>query len=77
MGSQITEGELVGCFSNLLQDSEAEVRAASAKNIAGYIKIVKNDVFTSDLLPLLSTLAQDTAPTVRGAVLLSHFILAK
>lgn len=66
MGSQITESELLACFTNLLQDAEAEVRAASAKNLSGYITIVKSELFTSEILPLLSTLSQDTAPNVRS-----------
>lgn len=92
MGTQITESELLGCFTNLLQvrlqwildwlcdqplthndvllahsqDAEAEVRAAAAKNLSGYISIVRIDLFSSEILPLLSTLSQDTAPNVRS-----------
>jgi hypothetical protein len=49
-----------------VQDSEAEVRAAAAKNLSGYISIIKNELFTSEILPLLSSLSQDTAPNVRS-----------
>ncbi|KAJ0401396.1 hypothetical protein P43SY_000039 [Pythium insidiosum] len=76
MGQQITESELLACFTNLLQDGEAEVRAASAKNIAGYITIVRNELFMNDILPLLSTLSQDTAPNVRTAVSIACMELA-
>lgn len=69
MGSHITESELLACFTNLLQDAEAEVRAASAKNLSGYITIVKSELFSSEILPLLSTLSQDTAPNVRSTSL--------
>ncbi|CAH0485343.1 unnamed protein product [Peronospora farinosa] len=64
----ITESELLGCFINLLQDAEAEVRTAAAKNLSGYISIIKSELFTSEILPLLSALSQDTAPNVRTAV---------
>ena len=47
------------------------MRAAAAKNIAGYITVVRNEVFSSEVLPLLSTLSQDTAPNVRSTSL-SH-----
>ena len=66
MGAQITESELVACFSNLLQDNEPEVRAASAKNLSGYITIVKPDLFNAEIVPLLPSLAQDTASNVRS-----------
>ncbi|GMF11870.1 unnamed protein product [Phytophthora lilii] len=72
MGTQITESELLGCFSNLLQ---AEVRAAAAKNLSGYISIIKSELFSSEILPLLSALSQDTAPNVRSTFLLLRFVL--
>ena len=74
MGAHITETELLSCFANLLQDAEAEVRAAAAKNLAGYITIVKADLFASEVLPLLSTLSQDTAPNVRSESRLLSFL---
>lgn len=49
-----------------LKDAEAEVRAAAAKNLSGYISIIKSELFTSEILPLLSALSQDTAPNVRS-----------
>ncbi|KAF1332530.1 Serine/threonine-protein phosphatase, partial [Globisporangium splendens] len=57
-------------------DAEAEVRAASAKNLSGYITIVKSELFSSEVLPLLSTLSQDTAPNVRTAVSIAIMELA-
>lgn len=66
MGAQITESDLLSCFSNLLQDGEAEVRAAAAKNLSGYITVVRAELFSSEILPLLSSLSQDTAPNVRS-----------
>jgi hypothetical protein len=42
------------------------VRAAAAKNLSGYISIVRIELFSSEILPLLTTLSQDTAPNVRS-----------
>ncbi|KAI9917812.1 hypothetical protein PsorP6_013078 [Peronosclerospora sorghi] len=59
---------ITDCFSNLLQDAEAEVRAAAAKNLSGYVLIIKSELFSRELLLLLSALSQDTSPNVRTAV---------
>jgi len=40
LGKNITLSDGLGSFCNLLQDAEAEVRAAAAKNIGGYLDLV-------------------------------------
>lgn len=55
-----------GCLTDCAKDAEAEVRAATAKNLSGYVSIVSTDLFSSEILPLLSALSQDTAPNVRS-----------
>ncbi|KAI9910105.1 hypothetical protein PsorP6_010689 [Peronosclerospora sorghi] len=75
-GQPITESELLSFFSNLPHDAEAEVRAAAAKNLSGYVLIIKSELFSSELLLLLSALSQDTAPNVRTAVSIACMELA-
>ena len=76
MGSQITESELLSCFSNLLQDNEPEVRAGSTKNLPGYVTIVKSELFGTEIIPLLSSLAEDTAPNVRSKSMLTFLAIS-
>ncbi|KAI9909649.1 hypothetical protein PsorP6_015123 [Peronosclerospora sorghi] len=63
-------------YDAILQDAEAEVRAAAAKNLSGYVLIIKSEPFSSQLLLLLSALSQDTAPNVRTAVSIACMELA-
>ncbi|KAI9915349.1 hypothetical protein PsorP6_008101 [Peronosclerospora sorghi] len=47
------------------RDVEAEVRAADAMNLSGYVSIIKSELFSSELFLLLSALSQDTAPNMQ------------
>ncbi|KAF0698479.1 Aste57867_10902 [Aphanomyces stellatus] len=68
MGPNIAEGELLHHFVQLLQDAEAEVRAAAAKNISGFAGLIKQSAFMGEIFPQIQPLSQDVAPNVRTAV---------
>lgn len=65
MGTDITTSDLLPSFVLLLQDAEAEVRAAAVKSVAGYCDLVGVSMFVSEIMPMLLLLAQDTAQNVR------------
>lgn len=57
---------MLGTYVLLLQDSEAEVRAAACKNVASYLDVIDQDSFIDQIVPLLEGLVEDAAPNVRG-----------
>lgn len=68
MGINITMADMLGSFLNLLQDAEAEVRTAAAKNVAGYCHLVGVEPFVLEVVPALQVLAQDTVQNVRSSL---------
>ena len=57
---------LFQCFSSLLKDQEAEVRAAAADNIARMAQLGGQDCFASHIAPALPGLADDPVVEVRS-----------
>ena len=57
---------LFSCFSTLLQDQEAEVRAAAAENVARMTQLGGQDSFASHIAPALPGLADDPVVEVRS-----------
>jgi len=60
------QAEVFKLFAGLLQDSEAEVRAAAVENIARMAQIGGADLFQSHITPLLSALSDDLVMEVRS-----------
>eukprot|EP00565_Helicotheca_tamesis_P001942 CAMPEP_0185726158 /NCGR_PEP_ID=MMETSP1171-20130828/2218_1 /TAXON_ID=374046 /ORGANISM="Helicotheca tamensis, Strain CCMP826" /LENGTH=589 /DNA_ID=CAMNT_0028394457 /DNA_START=3 /DNA_END=1772 /DNA_ORIENTATION=+ len=58
--------EVFNCFSSLLQDAEAEVRAAAVESVARMTQLGGPDLFTSHIAPLLPNLADDPVMEVRS-----------
>lgn len=58
--------ELFQCLSNLLQDAEAEVRAAAVTNIAKMTRLGGSDLFTTHIAPTLPQLGDDPVMEVRS-----------
>uniref|UniRef100_A0A6S9ACQ1 TOG domain-containing protein n=2 Tax=Ditylum brightwellii TaxID=49249 RepID=A0A6S9ACQ1_9STRA len=58
--------DVFNCFSSLLQDAEAEVRAAGVENIARMTQLGGPDLFLSHIAPLLPSLADDPVMEVRS-----------
>lgn len=58
--------EIFSCFSSLLQDAEAEVRAAAVENIARMAQLGGPDLFQSHVAPSLPSLADDPVMEVRS-----------
>ena len=66
MPSQIERlNEVFVCFSTLLQDAEAEVRASAVNNLAKLAKL-GDELFSQHLSPLLPALADDPVMEVRS-----------
>jgi serine/threonine-protein phosphatase 2A regulatory subunit A len=68
MGDNITMSDGLGSFCNLLQDAEAEVRAAAAKNISGYLDLIGVENFVAEIVPTMQVLGEDMAQNVRVVV---------
>lgn len=68
--------DLLPGFVSLLQDNEAEVRAAACKSFAEYCDIVGPAVFVQHLVPCAHSLAPDTVPGVRIALATATLSLA-
>lgn len=70
MGFEVNGGpeliELFQCLSSLLQDAEAEVRAAAVTNIARMTKLGGSDLFTTHIAPTLPQLGDDPVMEVRS-----------
>lgn len=58
--------EIFKCFSSLLQDAEAEVRAAAVTNIAKMTQIGGSDLFSIHIAPTLPSLGDDPVMEVRS-----------
>jgi len=58
--------EVFQCFAGLLQDNEAEVRAAAVENIARMAHLGGQDLFKDHIAPLLPNLADDLVMEVRS-----------
>ena len=76
MGPDVTTSQLLPLYVRLLQDSEAEVRAASVKNAAAYCDLVGKDKFADEVIPALRNLSEDPAQNVRVGVAESVMELA-
>jgi len=68
MGHMVTSNELLQNFNNLIQDQEAEVRAASLKSVPGYCDLVGASVFVQHIMPNITALLQDQNLNVRTAL---------
>lgn len=55
-------------YDYLLQDSEAEVRAAAASNVASVCQNISKDIIYAKLLPSLQRLTVDSSDSVRIAI---------
>ena len=65
-GNQARQTELFHCFASLLQDTEAEVRAAAVTNIAEMTRLGGSDLFSTVINPTLGNLADDPVVDVRS-----------
>ncbi|KAL7467553.1 hypothetical protein ACHAXS_007802 [Conticribra weissflogii] len=63
---QARQTEVFEFYSGLLQDNEAEVRAAAVENIARMAQLGGADLFQSHIAPLLPALADDLVMEVRS-----------
>eukprot|EP00638_Chattonella_subsalsa_P009336 CAMPEP_0117756816 /NCGR_PEP_ID=MMETSP0947-20121206/14330_1 /TAXON_ID=44440 /ORGANISM="Chattonella subsalsa, Strain CCMP2191" /LENGTH=584 /DNA_ID=CAMNT_0005576529 /DNA_START=74 /DNA_END=1828 /DNA_ORIENTATION=+ len=68
MGTMVTTNELLQCFNNLIQDQEAEVRAASLYSVPGYCDLVGQALFVQHIMPNITALLQDQNLNVRTAL---------
>ena len=72
VGPDITKNELVGAFSALLRDNEAEVRAASASKIKDFCHQLPIDsreaIIMSHVLPCVKDLVNDSNQHVKSAL---------
>lgn len=60
------QNEVFQCFANLLQDAEAEVRAAAVTNIARMTSLGGAELFLSHIAPTLPSLGDDPVMEVRS-----------
>merc|ERR1739848_301055 len=68
------QGALIHAFVNLLQDSESEVRTASADQISAFCRFIDADeterveVIKVHMMPLINSLVRDPNQNVKAAV---------
>lgn len=62
-GSQITE--LVPTFSNLIKDSETEVKIAALEGLSTVIKSINSDKVTICIIPAILSLHSESSPIVK------------
>lgn len=67
-GPDVVAAEIFPCFSNLLQDTEAEVRSGICTSAIAFLEIVGPDAFLAEVLPIATQLAADLTPVVRRAL---------
>ena len=65
-GQQDPSKEIIDCYLQLLTDTEAEVRGASAANVARMADFVGEDIFVSTIVPILNDLSKDPVMEVRS-----------
>ena len=65
LGPAKTTSELLVLYIMLLQDPEAEVRAAACGSLPGYFDLVGSAKFISDVVPCMRDLSVDMALNVR------------
>lgn len=68
MGPEITKNELVSNYVALMNDSEAEVRTASALNITQVCQLFPKDAIINQVLPCVKQLVTDKSEHVRAAL---------
>jgi len=68
MGQMVTTNELLQCFNNLIQDQEAEVRAASLGGVPRYCDLVGQQLFLQHVMPHITALLQDQNLNVKTAL---------
>lgn len=66
-GESIVMSDLTNAFLQLLKDSEAEVRTATAGQIAGFCKLVPQERILEGILPVVENLISDSSQYVRAA----------
>lgn len=64
--NSLFQTEVFQLFSTLLQDNEAEVRAAAVENIARMAQLGGAELFQTHIAPVLPTLADDLVMEVRS-----------
>jgi serine/threonine-protein phosphatase 2A regulatory subunit A len=68
-GKEVTDMSLIQTFSNLLKDSEIDVKIEAVKSLSNFVKTVSSERI-SYLLPQVTALGKDALSIVRGTVLL-------
>jgi len=58
VGKEIADSSLIQNFSNLLKDTECDVRVVAVKSLAKFIKFVSPEKL-NNIVPLLQLLAKD------------------
>lgn len=66
LGPDVTDKQLLPLFVRLLQDAEADVRAAAAACVTGYCDLVGDAKFVSEIVPSLRENSVDAALPVRS-----------
>ena len=68
LGASITNGKLCPAYVALLQDVEAEVRAAASFNVVAVASLMDLGTVLSQLLPCVQQLTSDASEHVRTAL---------
>jgi serine/threonine-protein phosphatase 2A regulatory subunit A len=63
-GKEVTDMSLIQTYSNLLKDSEIDVKIEAVKHLAGFAKIVSADKMSA-LLPHVVALGKDQLAIIR------------
>ena len=64
-GKEVTDMSLIQTFSNLLKDSEVDVKIEAVKSLSNFVKTVSPERI-SYLLPQVTALGKDPLSIVRG-----------